>query len=94
MRKSELLSSRNIFQRALSSSIAGLPIAYAVNVFIFIPLVFYLQDYPWWVIGLVGAVPFAVTSMARMFVIDWLWFRHKINIDPRHLLSTWWFKRG
>ena len=85
MRKSELFSNRNILQRATSSALAGLPIAYAVNLFIFIPLVFYLQEYPWWFIGALGAVPFVVTSVARMFIVDWLWFKHKVNIEPKHL---------
>lgn len=86
MGKSKLFSSSNILQRATSSAIAGLPIAYAVNLFIFIPLVYLMEGYPWWLIGLVGSIPFVITSVIRMYIIDWLWFKHKINVDPRHLI--------
>jgi len=87
MRRKSFTDKSNIFQRALSSAIAGLPIAYAVNVAIFIPLVYWMEGYPWWVIGIIGAIPFFLTSIARMWLIDWIWFKYRINIEPKHLVK-------
>jgi len=58
MKRRSITDKSNIFQRALSSALVGLPIAYVVNVAIFIPLVYLMGDYPWWIIGIVGAIPF------------------------------------
>jgi hypothetical protein len=85
MKRKDFTENANILQRAFSSSLAGLPIAYSVNIFIFIPLVYYLDGYPWWFIGAVGAIPFFVTSMFRMYIIDWCWFKYKINLEPKYL---------
>jgi len=85
MKRKSFTDKSNIFQRSLSSALAGLPIAYVVNIFIFIPLVFWLQDYPWWFIGILGAIPFFLTSIARMWLIDYAWFKYRINIEPKHL---------
>jgi len=90
MRRKSFTDKTNIFQRSLSSAIFGLPISYIVNVAIFIPLVYWLHDYPLWVIGALGAIPFFVTSIARMFVIDYIWFKYRINIEPKHLVSRLW----
>jgi len=87
MKRKSITDKSNIFQRALSSALAGLPIAYVVNVFIFIPLVYLMEGYPWWIIGIIGSIPFFLTSIARMWFIDYVWFRHRINIEPKHLVG-------
>jgi len=87
MKRKSFTDKSNIFQRALGSALAGLPIAYVVNVFIFIPLVYIMQDYPLWMIGVVGAIPFFLTSILRMWVIDYMWFKYRINIEPKHLVG-------
>jgi len=86
MRRKSFTDKTNIFQRALSSALVGLPIAYVVNVAIFIPLVYLMADYPWWIIGIIGAIPFFLTSIARMWLIDYVWFRYRVNIEPKHLV--------
>lgn len=90
MKRTSFTDKSNIFQRALSSALAGLPIAYIVNVAIFIPLVYAMEGYPWWLIGIVGSIPFFLTSIIRMWFIDFIWFKHRINIEPRHLLGRLW----
>ena len=86
MKRRSITDKNNIFQRALSSALVGLPIAYVVNVAIFIPLVYWMQEYPWWIIGIVGAIPFFLTSIARMWLIDYVWFKYHINIEPKHMV--------
>jgi len=90
MRRKSFTDKTNIFQRAVSSATVGLPIAFVVNVAIFIPLVYLMEGYPWWVIGAVGAIPFFLTSIARMWLIDFIWFKYRINIEPKHLMSRLW----
>ncbi len=86
MKRRSITDKSNIFQRAFSSALAGLPIAYAVNVAIFIPLVYMMADYPWWMIGIIGSIPFFLTSIARMYMIDYVWFKYHINIEPKYLV--------
>ncbi len=90
MRKRSITDKSNIFQRAFSSALFGLPIAYVVNVLIFIPLVYIMEDYPLWMIGVIGAIPFFLTSIARMWLIDYVWFKYRINIEPKHLVTKLW----
>jgi len=90
MRKRSITDKSNIFQRAFSSALFGLPIAYVINVFIFIPLVYVMRDYDWWIIGIIGAIPFFLTSILRMWVIDYIWFKYRINIEPKHLVMKFW----
>lgn len=85
MKRRSFTDKSNIFQRSVGSALAGLPIAYAVNVFIFIPLVYLMQGYDWWIIGIIGAIPFFLTSILRMYLIDWMWFKYHVNIEPKHL---------
>jgi hypothetical protein len=80
-------SKSNLLARAISSSIAGLPISYAINITIFIPLVYYMEDHNWLLVGLLGALPFFVASVVRIYFIDYFWIKHKVNIDPKHLLK-------
>ena len=86
MKRHSITDKNNIFQRALSSALVGLPIAYVVNVAIFIPLVYWMQEYPWWIIGIVGAIPFFLTSIARMWLIDYVCFKYHVNIEPKYLV--------
>ena len=92
MRRKSFTDKTNILQRAISSAIVGLPISFIVNVAIFIPLVYWLDGYPLWVIGALGAVPFFVTSIARMWIIDFVWFKFRVNIEPKHLVRRLWKK--
>jgi len=79
----------NIVSRANSSAIAGLPISYALNIVIVIPLTLFMveNNYQWYTIAMIIAIPFYVASLLRMVTIDWVWFKYKINIDPKHLLK-------
>jgi len=82
------VGSKNLFFRALGSASAGLPISYGLNILILIPLVIYMREsYDDWLIAAVVAIPFFWASIARMYTIDFVWFKYKINIDPKHLVQ-------
>ncbi len=82
------VGSKNLFFRALGSASAGLPISYGLNILILIPLVVFMREnYDDWLIAAVVAIPFFWASIARMYTIDFVWFKYKINIDPKHLIQ-------
>ncbi len=78
----------NIVSRANSSALAGLPISYALNIVVVIPLTLFMvaEEVEPLFIAMLIAIPFYVASMLRMVAIDWTWFKYRINIDPKHLL--------
>jgi len=79
---------KNLFFRALGSASAGLPISYGLNILVLIPLVVYMREsYDDWLIAAVVAIPFFWASIARMYTIDLVWFKYKVNIDPKHLIQ-------
>jgi len=83
---------KNLFFRALGSASAGLPISYGLNILILIPLVIFMREsYDDWLIAAVVAVPFFWASIARMYTIDFVWFKYKINIDPKHLIQRLYY---
>ena len=78
----------NLLARALTSSFAGLPISYILNVWVSVPVTLYMatHNYDAITISAVLSVPFFIASTARMFTIDWAWFKYHINIEPRYLM--------
>ena len=85
---------KNIFYKSLGNAGAGLPISLILNVFIAIPLVVYLND-----IGIhplinasILAIPFFWASAIRMTIIDYVYEKHNIHIDPKHLAINLWKK--
>ena len=78
---------KNIFYKALGNASAGLPISLTLNVFIAIPLVVYLNDigvHPLLNAGVL-AIPFFWASAFRMTLIDYVYEKYNIQIDPKHL---------
>lgn len=82
-------SKTNLFSKAVGSATAGLPISYILNIIALIPLVIIMgsHGYPEWSIALVVAIPFFWASVFRMFLIDYMWVKHNINVDPKHLMK-------
>lgn len=78
----------NLLSRALTSSIAGLPISYVLNVVVSVPVTVWMisNNYDAFSISAVLSVPFFVASAARMYTIDWAWFKYHINIEPKYLI--------
>ena len=80
-------SKKNLIFRAIGSGLAGMPISYILNIFIVIPLVIILKDWPSWLLAAIIAIPFFITSVFRMYAIDYFWFKHKINVNPLDVLE-------
>lgn len=85
---------KNIFYKSLGNAGAGLPISLTLNVFIAIPLVVYLNDigvHPLINAGIL-AVPFFWASAFRMTLIDYVYEKHNVHIDPKSLVINLWKK--
>jgi len=77
-------NSKQLFYKAGFSSLAGLPIAYLLNVSIlpfFIPA---LQENTF-IAGIFICIPFVIASVVRIFTIDYFYQRYGINLNPTHL---------
>ena len=78
----------------MGNACAGLPISLTLNVVIAIPMVVYLNDigvHPLLNAGLL-AIPFFWASALRMTLIDYVYEKYNIQIDPKHLVINLWKK--
>ena len=71
------------FTKANINALAGLPISMALNVTILPPLMDFMHVNPYWGVLLVS-VPYYIASVKRQFIIDYVLWRWKINIDPAY----------
>lgn len=79
-------SKKNLFYKALGNGIMGLPGSYLLNILIVIPLVIYFSDQSWFILAALIAIPFFTLSVIRMYIIDYYWFKHKVNVDPKYIM--------
>jgi len=92
MKKIYIGGLKNIFYKSLGNASAGLPISLVLNVLIAIPLVVYLNDigvHPLLNAGVL-AIPFFWASAFRMTLIDYVYEKHNIHIDPKSLCKHLW----
>ena len=85
---------KNIIYKSMGNACAGLPISLTLNVVIAIPMVVYLNDigvHPLLNAGLL-AIPFFWASALRMTLIDYVYEKYNIQIDPKHLVINLWKK--
>jgi len=81
------ISGNNLFYKALSNGISGLPLSYILNIIIVIPIVITFGDQSPLLLAAIIAVPFFTVSVIRMYIIDYFWFKYKINVDSLHLIK-------
>lgn len=80
-------STNSILLKALYSSSIGLPISLLLN----LALVEWIKD----VVtnnghieaALILSIPFFVASIMRIFLIDWVYNRYSVNIEPSHIIK-------
>ena len=75
-------SVRNLAIKSLVSSFIGLPISFGVNILILNWIVNLSTQMQYAMVSLVIAIPFALTSALRLFVIDYVYDRFNIRLDP------------
>lgn len=93
-RKIWLGSKWNIFVKANTNAGLGFPISYVLNIVITFPLVIYLAEngVDWFSGALILGIPFYWASVWRMYIIDYVYEKYNININPSYLLIKLWKK--
>jgi len=82
-----MINAKSLLYKASFSASAGLPISYLLNITILPFFVTELQENIL-IAGALISIPFLMASTIRIFVIDYVYQRHGINIDPAHLLKN------
>jgi hypothetical protein len=80
--------SENLFIKANMSALAGLPISFLVNLSI-LPLFsdWFSNPETVYLGASLVAIPFYITSVSRMYIIDLVYQKYGININPSVLIK-------
>jgi len=81
-----MTDTKSLLYKATFSASAGLPISYLLNITILPLFITELRENVL-IAGALIAIPFLMASTIRIFVIDYIYQRHGINLDPAHLLK-------
>lgn len=81
------VSNSNLFYKSLGNGITGLPLSFVLNILVVIPIVMTFDNQSPLLLAAIIAIPFFVVSVFRMYLIDYFWFKYKINVDSLHLLK-------
>jgi len=81
MESTELI--RDIITKNMISATAGFPIAFIINLSL-LPTLVKLIEYDWFFGTLALGIPYFAVAVIRMTLIDYVWNRYNINIDPTH----------
>jgi len=76
-----------ILGKAFFSSGTGAPISYGLNILIIPPLLWLFAENVM-LAALVITLPFFFVSVFRMFLIDYIFKKYKIDISPQTLVRT------
>lgn len=80
--------SENLFVKANMSALAGLPISWIVNVSV---LPFFAPFFATSEGAIIGAslvsIPFYITSVFRMYLIDFVYAKYNVDINPTTLFK-------
>ena len=87
---------KNIFLKSVWNATAGLPISFVLNISI-LPFfaLWFGSGIPHIVVGasLLVAIPFWCASVARMHIIDIVYEKYNVKIDPKSLFIRYVLKR-
>jgi len=71
----------SLLSKACLSALVGSPIAYGLNIGV-LPTFVEIIDENVFLASALIAIPFCVASILRMFVIDYVYQKYHINLDP------------
>jgi len=76
----------SLFAKGLFSAIVGSPIAYSLNLGV-LPTFSELIDENIWLASFLILLPFIIASTIRMTVIDYVYEKYKVNLDPMYYIK-------
>jgi len=74
-------SIKNLALKSVVSSFLGLPISFGVNMMILGWIVDLSTQFQYAAVSIIIAIPFAITSAVRLFIIDYVYDRFNIRLD-------------
>ena len=80
-------STKDIFYKALFSSLAGLPVSMILNQILIHWITEVVTTNVSWLAAVILSIPFVIASIVRIFIIDWAYHTHNINVSPEYLLG-------
>ena len=79
-------SIKNILYKALYSSAVGFPISMAINALLIHWIAYVATEYPWLYASIIIGIPYFIASFTRQFLIDYVYQKWGIMIDPKVLI--------
>jgi len=76
----------SLFTKGLFSAIVGSPIAYSLNLGV-LPTFSELIDENIYLASFLILIPFIIASTIRMTLIDYVYARYKVNLDPMYYIK-------
>jgi hypothetical protein len=80
-------SIKNILYKALYSSAIGFPISLGINAVLIKWIAFVATTYPWLYAAVIIGIPYFIASFTRQFLIDYVYQKWGIMIDPKVLIG-------
>ena len=84
---SEKYSIPNIALKGICSSALGMPISIIVNLLSLSWIIEVANTYNYFFASLIIAAPFMITSAIRISVIDIIYQKYNIDLNPAHLIK-------
>jgi uncharacterized membrane protein len=80
-------SVKKMLYKALYSSIVGFPISMGINVVLIHWIGYVATHYPWLYASIVIGIPYFIASFTRQFLIDYVYQKYNVMIDPKVLIE-------
>lgn len=80
-------SIKNIIAKGFYSSLIGVPISVLVNILMLDWIVHVASTYNYYFSAVIVAMPFLITSAIRISVIDIIYQKYNIDLNPASLLK-------
>lgn len=80
-------SSKNIFIKAVYSSLVGLPISMALTAGMMGFIYWASHELNYAIAAVLISMPFFIMSFTRMFLIDWVYQKYNVRIEPQYLIG-------
>ncbi len=80
-------STKNIFLKGFYSSLLGMPISAILNILTLDWIVDVANTYNYFLAAVIIALPFMITSAMRISIIDWVYQKYNIDLNPASIIG-------
>ena len=76
----------SLFAKGMFSALVGAPVSYGINLGV-LPTLSEIINENIYLASFLIIIPFIIASTIRMTVIDYVYAKHKINLDPMYYIK-------